>query len=69
MKNNIEIIELKRKINELILLFLFIWSFSIIVYIKNVKTYRELENKIKQIELDYKFLKYNAEQLEEIKNN
>lgn len=68
MKNNIEIIELKRKINELLLLFLFIWSFFIISYIKIYKNYKNLDDKIKQMELDYKFLKYNTEQLNEIKD-
>lgn len=65
---NIEIVELKKKINELLLLFLFIWSFFIISYIKIYKNYKNLDEKIKQIELDYKFLKYNTDQLNEIKD-
>ena len=38
-------------------------------FLKLYKKQSELENKIKQIELDYKFLEYNTSQMEEYHEN
>ena len=56
-----------------ILQLVFIVEITLILLLMEIKltkinnAYIELEEKAKQIELDYKFLKYNTDQLEELR--
>ena len=59
--------EMRRIFKVFLLLFFILWSVFIINYFENEKKFKKLKNKIEQVELDYKFLKYNTEQLEEMK--
>lgn len=59
--------ELRKIFKLFLLLFFMLWTAFILEYFDNKKKHEELKNKIEQVELDYKFLKYNTEQLEEIK--
>ena len=52
----------------IILLLIFsLWTMLFYDSYESNKRIDELKEKIEQVELDYKFLKYNKEQLEEIK--
>ena len=59
--------ELRKIFKVFLLLFFMLWTVFILDHFENKKKHEELKNKIEQVELDYKFLKYNTEQLEEIK--
>ena len=59
--------ELRKIFKVFLLLFFMLWTVYLLDHFNNLKKYNELKEKIKQVELDYKFLKYNTEELEEMK--
>jgi hypothetical protein len=57
---------LERVADVMMMLVLILLTIS---YLQLYKKHYELENKVKQIELDYKFLEYNTSQMEEYYEN
>lgn len=57
---------LERVTDILVMLVIVLLTIS---YLKLYKKQYELENKVKQIELDYKFLEYNQNEMEEYYGN